>query len=407
MGKKKGQLTKKSSTESGLNQRRPSGGEKANYTDASISNNNNNNINNSITNDNNINDNINDGKKSKPDGLDVEPVSSGFLFEIFLFLLATCHLLIQCYNLNHWNLHLYNVPHIAFTAVLFTKRIAWKFVYPSLEQLTVGSLLRLLLMVVPLLSLLKSVASLFTLHDASTFLYLFYPSLFHFSLFGVTWKRPIWTQNISNSSPPVRNATILLKFRHDLKEILYGSLEVGYYAGWLPMQFLLNRYAIFDSKFCHLLILYVVLNTASLLITNWLTASWSLNKLANVLGCWSSVSGPKAAGFPMWSAHQKWTKGQRVNYKKKAYVGEAAQNAAEPGDWLAWTFYRSFRKPNNVATGAVVFQSTVCLSQLLFLVQAIQRDDIINWTIMLGFSYANLVYLLYVRRKLVATMGIT
>ena len=40
---------------------------------------------------------------------------------------------------------------------------------------------------------------------------------------------------------PLKPAAVILDFRHCVKQIIYGSIEAGYYAGVLPIRFLLVR----------------------------------------------------------------------------------------------------------------------------------------------------------------------
>jgi len=331
-------------------------------------------------------------------------------FEMFLLLFVTSHLLLQSYNLNHWNLHTYNVPHIAFTAVLFTMRVAWKSVYPSWagnERITLGLAFRVALWLVPTLSLIKSSFELFSQHDIQTFMFLLYPYCLYFSLFGGSFGHSMrWRHHKLRGialNEPLKPAAVILDFRHCVKQIIYGSIEAGYYAGVLPIRFLLNRHAVFDKRTCLLVVIFVFLNTLTLLMANMLsTCSKTLYEQARVLGCWQLLSNQKTAqGATKWTAHQEWDKGQKVWHNKKAYIGEGQLNTAEPGDFTAWIFYRTFRNPRHITSRIVYFQVAVCGSQILCLLMARRREAVIGWATMIGFSYAVLYFTLTVRRKIV------
>ena len=85
----------------------------------------------------------------------------------------------------------------------------------------------------------------------------------------------------------------------------------------------------------------------------------------------------------------------------QAYIGEGQLNTAEPGDFTAWIFYRTFRNPRHITSRIVYFQIAVCGSQILCLLMARRREAVIGWATMIGFSYAVLYFTLTVRRKIV------
>lgn len=337
------------------------------------------------------------------------PPPPDYCFELFLLLFVGVHLLLQNYNLNSWNLHSYNIPHIAFTLVFFTKRVAWKFLHSSWnnnnQKLTFGLAVRVALWVAPSLCLIKASIDLLEQHGLTTFLFLLYPYFLYYSLFGgtapINWIRCIEKSNAQ--SVRKKRAAIMLCFRHSVKEILYYSIESGYYAAMLPARFLLNRHAVYDQSGCMLLWLYVTVNTGMLLTSHLVSASWEdLHRQAKTLGCWKSLSvSTKPKGIEEWSEHQQYDR-IVVKYKKQLYISKGEpRTTAEPGDRLSWLFYNSFKNPQSMATGMIFFQVGVAASQIGCLMLATRWEAVMAWGVMIIFSYAVLLRTLAVRRKVI------
>lgn len=97
----------------------------------------------------------------------------------------------------------------------------------------------------------------------------------YFSLFGGSFGHSMrWRHHKLRGialSEPLKPAAVILDFRHCVKQIIYGSIEAGYYAGVLPIRFLLNRHAVFDKRTCLLVVIFVFLNTLTLLMANMLS----------------------------------------------------------------------------------------------------------------------------------------
>jgi hypothetical protein len=165
-----------------------------------------------------------------------------------------------------------------------------------------------------------------------------------------------------------------------------------------------NQYAVYDTKTCMLLGLYVALNTGLLLMLNILSeSSQTLCQSARSLGFWNPVGNQKS-GLKQWTPSQDFPKGTLVTHNKKVFVG-SGENVirAEPGDYLSKLFYHIFRNPKQHSEKLVVIQVVMCVSQLLLLLLARRRDAVIGWGTMLLFSYAVLYKALSVRRKIVSS----
>ena len=311
----------------------------------------------------------------------------------------------------------YNMHHIAFTCIFFTKRWGWGALYSSWgsnHKVSVGMVIVAVIWLIPALVLCKVSVDLFHQHDLQTFLFLFYPAVFYVALFGqslsgnsVSWLNgmPVGEPHRLTTAPgaPPKPAAIILNYRFVMKHIIYGAMEAGYYAGFLPVRFLVNHYAVYDTKMCALLGIFVAINTGLLLMLHTLDeSSQSLCTSARALGYWTPVASQKGSGMKQWVPNTEWEKGSRVVYKKMVYVASGESSIrAEPGDSTSKFFYTIFRNPKQHSENLVFIQIFMCVVQLALLLFARRKDAVIGWGTMILFSYAVLFKALSVRRKIV------
>eukprot|EP00729_Bicosta_minor_P003580 gene3580-3379_t len=246
--------------------------------------------------------------------LGIPPTSYTFEFMLLLFLVV--HVIIQNFNLNGYNTHQYNMFHIIFTCLFFTKRWGWGALYSSwgaYSKVSAGMIIVAVMWLVPALAIVKVAVELYHQHDLQTFLFLFYPAMFYLSLFGhsisgnsVSWLDGQPTTRgdaiiggaVSAPNDGPKPAAIILNYRYVLKHIVYGAIEAGYYAGFLP-----------------------------------------------------------GGGMKQWTPNSVWEKGSRVVYNKKVYVASGESSVCvEPGDTTAKFFYTIFRNPKQHSENLVFIQ---------------------------------------------------
>eukprot|EP00040_Diaphanoeca_grandis_P040320 m.261682 g.261682 ORF g.261682 m.261682 type:complete len:404 (-) comp42805_c0_seq1:70-1281(-) len=332
------------------------------------------------------------------------PYAPDYLFELFRLIFLIGHLLIQNFNVHLMNLEGYNTSYIAFTAILFTSRVSWKFVlsaWSSNNTITVGLIFRVLISLIPTLYLVKMFLTLGEHHDIQTLLFLFYPSCLYFSLFPNVGFGPsetfLWYNSAKGTHDP---AGIVLNFRHHIKSIIYCALETGYYTTILPIRFLLDRNSVYDQQCGVLIAVYGILNTFILLSSNLLSCySHDFYLQARSIGCWSEIKRTSVA--TPWSEND-WPQGSQVRYKKKTYIAQGQVNTAEPDDWVAYFFYKAFRNPRVVATNIVYFEVGIVATQFMFLLIVRKWEAVAEWAVLTGFSYIVLCYVLVVRRKIIS-----
>jgi len=324
-----------------------------------------------------------------------------YLFELFRLIFFIGHLLIQNFNIHLMNLEGYNTSYIAFTAILFTNRVAWKFVrsaWSSNNSITIGLVFRVLISLIPTVYLVKTFLMLGEHHDVQTLLFLFYPSCLYFSLFpslSFGQSQPfLWYNTAKGTHDP---SGIVLNFRHHLKSIVYGSLEAGYYATALPIRFLMDQNSVYDQRCGMLIAIYLVLNTLILLSANLISSySRDFYQQSRSIGCWAEIK--KTSGTSQWYQND-WPAGSQVRYKKKTYVAQGQVNTAEPDDWVAYIFYKAFRNPRAVVTNLAYVEVGIVATQILFLLIVRKWQTVAEWAVLTGFSYIVLCYVLLVRNK--------
>lgn len=336
---------------------------------------------------------------SKQSDLSPSHYRADYLFELFLLVFVISHMLIQSFNIHMTNLDGYNTSYIAFTAILFTERTTWKFVYTAWQNndnITLGIVFRVAISVVPSLYLVKSTHRLMVLHDIQTLLYLVYPYCLFFSLFGQKTSEVLKRYNLEKQSGhgPVG---IVLNFRQHIKHLVYSSLEAGYYATILPIILLQDQNTVYDRRSGTLISVYAVLNAAVLMSTHLVSSRWHEFYLqARTLGCWSEVK--RSGGVPHWH-QQSWAQGATVRYNKKTYIAQGQSNTAEPDSWSAWILYRAFRNPRQIATNIVFLEVGIIASQIAFLLIVRKWQAVTGWAALILLSYMVLCYTLFVRHK--------
>eukprot|EP00035_Acanthoeca_spectabilis_P001496 m.80620 g.80620 ORF g.80620 m.80620 type:complete len:484 (-) comp10917_c0_seq2:78-1529(-) len=329
-----------------------------------------------------------------------------YLFEMFFLFFLIVYLLLQNYNVHFDAVDQYNRPFIAFTAFFFTKRVTWRFMDSAGQNGTTSiasKAVRFFLTGIPLLAMVKSGAELVFQHDPPTLLYLMYPYWLHVSLFGASGVDGLkkYSAEELNSDPA---AGIMLGFRQQMKHILYGSLEAGYFVAVLPIRFLMDRHAVFDHRTGTLLAFYGIVNAGVLLSTNLIShCHTDLQTQTKAIGCWKEIKSA-GGGVELWTSDREWKRGDQVRHNKKLYIAEAPINRAEPDDWIAWLFYRMFRHPRLVITNIVLLEVGVIVTQVAILCVVRKWQAVASWAVLITSSYLVLLYSLRIRRKVITAM---
>lgn len=171
----------------------------------------------------------------------------------------------------------------------------------------------------------------------------------------------------------------MLGFRQQMKHILYGSLEAGYFVAVLPIRFLMDRHAVFDHRTGTLLAFYGIVNAGVLLSTNLIShCHTDLQTQTKAIGCWKEIKSA-GGGVELWTSDREWKRGDQVRHNKKLYIAEAPINRAEPDDWIAWLFYRMFRHPRLVITNIVLLEVGVIVTQVAILCVVRKWQAVASW----------------------------
>eukprot|EP00041_Stephanoeca_diplocostata_P042053 m.10013 g.10013 ORF g.10013 m.10013 type:complete len:403 (-) comp7162_c0_seq1:142-1350(-) len=329
----------------------------------------------------------------------------GYLFELcFLGFLIT-HLMLQNCIVHGMHVEKYNLNYITFCAILFTKRVSWKFVntaWCKSQRITVSVAFRILISMIPTTGLLVTMRELISQHDSYTLSLLIFPYIVYFILFGITGTTDsiLGFQVVTLQQEQQQSEAtpwVLVSYRQHLKHIMYASIEAGYYATFLPVFFLLDRDAIYDQRLTVLTTGHCIINTAVLLLAN-MVASGALyyHMHAKRIGCWSEAR--RNSGAPTWT-RKEWPHGAQVRYNKKTYTALGQTNTVEPDNWTAWLLYHTFHNPPRTATTLTYVQVVVVAVLLIFLLLLRKWEVVVGWCVLMLASYAAVWYVLGVRRK--------
>lgn len=174
-------------------------------------------------------------------------------------------------------------------------------------------------------------------------------------------------------------AGIMLGFRQQVKHILYGSLEAGYFVAVLPIRFLMDRDAVFDHRTGVLLVFYGIVNAGVLLSTNLVSSCHAdFQAQTKAMGSWKEIRSG-GGGVEAWEPGRDWKRGDQVRHNKKLYIAEGTANRAEPDDWAAFVFFRMFRHPRQIITNIVILEVVVIMTQIAILCVVRKWQAVASW----------------------------
>jgi len=353
-------------------------------------------------------------------------------FELMLFFYLVTHLLIQNFNIYRMNFYHYNYYLLFLTMILLLKRILMRYWQQvkwenPFELSSPQIYLNLIIVVVIVSNSIYLMIQLFLLHPLKNFLFLFYPLISYFTLFGLGKK---------NTNP---NSTDWIA--HKLKGLAYSSFECGYYAGFLPLKFLQHDYLYFDTIRCALLVFYLFINSFVMLFAHLLASSFNeLYLQSQIFGCWQTYKPPKDSSnriqntqleeepptkngktrnkekhksykspskeplstepnrndAMVWSSQDApYPQGALVVHKGKTYIAVGALNYAEPGLFMPYFIYTIFGQPVRTHVILIAFQMLVVISQLALILNSRHWNI---YAIMLLFNYRTLYHCIQTRR---------
>ncbi|VVD00637.1 unnamed protein product [Leptidea sinapis] len=238
--------------------------------------------------------------------------------------------------------------------------------------------------------------------------YLIYPSVIYFGLFGLQTEAFLELNNsdmlpmhsCSHDPEQIRSEVEMLRedFNLRVKKILFHSILGAYYTSFVPCCFA-QPYLYYD-----------VLSAAQQLGLVWgclcgRYASQLLpaglidtpHRAARHLGCWK-LEGPDAtdssSSVTQWSDDRFWPQGSRVRCSQQVYVANAPTVAADPANVSHARFFAVFNNPSKLLCLMVCLQLSLILIQLCLLFSSIIWHYYLSVVVLLFINYYSLYKML-------------
>eukprot|EP00053_Salpingoeca_punica_P010935 m.97623 g.97623 ORF g.97623 m.97623 type:complete len:456 (-) comp15538_c0_seq1:1751-3118(-) len=324
--------------------------------------------------------------------------------EVVFVLYCTAVMCLQHFNVHHWHFERYNKSLMVFCIMMVSRRLLWKLVGLSMRASakrrspTAVLSLRLSVFLLPFL-----VALLLVWREAIIFRQLpivIYPLVIHFALFGHRIARS--KLRVLPAATHFHPDAILLDFRFSMASVIYSAFEATYYATYLTVRFVADPNQHFAMRQCIACSLTFFLNTFCFLsVAYFVSRQKELNMQSRCLGCWDRRWGTGSGSA--WSRSQEWLKGAQVKHRRKLYIAVGEVNTAEPGDTIAWLFFKMVTQYRRTLSWIVGVQVVVTACLLAYLIMATRWYSVVSWGTMTILNYVVLLYIIYVRRKVLAT----
>ncbi|XP_070568235.1 transmembrane protein 39A-like isoform X1 [Ptychodera flava] len=373
------------------------------------------------------------------------PTDHNLFFELIMFFYLVMALLLQYINIYRtvwWlphspanaalNFYLIDVHLVIFIIVVLTRRLVWKMVtefYSSLEVKAVlfwiAQIFKCVVIMLLLGTLIWTLVNMFFNNSVLNLLFLAYPLVSYFLLYGSTLEPNKSTnppqnadskQTKDESRPtkpvpqPKENGTSVLPyhkctlspdsirdeadylrcdFNARIKQVLFNSMVCAYYVGFVPVCFVQNS-LYFDVWWSCQHIGFVWLNSFVMFSAHFMPSKYCdvLHRCALHLGKWQKIDhGYSNTPQHVWSDMTVWPQGVLVRYNKGLYKAMGPQNVAYPADSSHARFYFMFHKPLRLLNWLIILQLILIFYQLYLLLRSTFWNHIITLSLMLFSNY--------------------
>jgi len=347
------------------------------------------------------------------------PHDSSLTFEIIMFVYVTAALGLQYLNLYRsvwWlphsysnqamNFYLIDLPTIAFSLVVVSRRLTWLFLRMLLlSVLPVSPVGRFIngskYCSIGLIMFILGYLVFFIQqsHSMVNILYLVYPVSVYFILFRAsatpfidlspgnqgrvkiykdklgTFRTNLAAAGGVHTSPElIRMEVAITKtdFNMRLKQVLFNSIISAYYAGFIPCAFS-PSYLSYEVWWVALHTLTTFVGCLTLYLVHCFPAAYNhlLHRTSLYLGNWQKMEGRISANYyNQWSAASLWPGQAIVRHGKDLFKAEGAVNAAEPGNTGHVRYYYLFGDPSLLVCGLLLLQATLITFQVLVIAKS-------------------------------------
>ncbi|XP_067120413.1 transmembrane protein 39A [Centruroides vittatus] len=198
----------------------------------------------------------------------------------------------------------------------------------------------------------------------------------------------------SVSAEVIREEVEMLKtdFNGRLKQVLFNSLSVAYYCGFVPCCFVQNT-LYYDLTWVAQHVGFVWLSSFTMYIVFCFPPRYcdTLHRAALHLGRWQKVEMRNTLiPYNVWSDSTIWHQGALVKYTKELFRAEGISNAAEPGNLTHTRFYAIFSNPMGALSSLLGLQITLVGIQLVVLIRSYEWNHIISIALLLLLNFLTL-----------------
>ncbi|XP_077976915.1 transmembrane protein 39A-like [Glandiceps talaboti] len=371
------------------------------------------------------------------------PTDNNLFFEMTVFFYLVMALFLQYINIYRtvwWlphspantalNFYLIDLHLVVFIVVILTRRLVWKMVrefYSSLEvkavMFWVAQILKCTVIMMLLATLIWTLVNMFLNNSVLNLLFLAYPLVSYFLLYGSTLEpNKMMSQSSSScdskqakeesqqlkavrelsdvilpyhkctlSPDSIRYEADYLRcdFNARIKQILFNSMVCAYYVGFVPVCFVQNT-LYFDVWWSCQHIGFVWLNSFVMFTAHFMPSKYCdvLHRCALHLGKWQKIDhGYSNTPQHVWSDMTVWPQGVLVRYNKGLYKAMGPQNVAYPADSSHARFYFMFHKPLRLLNWLIILQFLLIFYQLYLLLRSTFWNHIITLSLMLFSNY--------------------
>lgn len=214
----------------------------------------------------------------------------------------------------------------------------------------------------------------------------------------------------SISPESIREETEVLKsdFNIRITQILFNSMFCTYYSACIPICYAQNIQSNFDPTWNSLYydvwwvtqyIILIWLGSLILFATHYFPIKYldNLHRCALHLGKWIKIEITRVAhhtSHNAWSELQIWPQDSTVKHVKGLFKAEGKSNAAEPGNAMHTRFYFMFCQPLRVTNTMLILCLFVIGYEFILLIQSNQWNHLLSLSFLLFSNYYSLFTLM-------------
>lgn len=283
-------------------------------------------------------------------------------FELKFFIISLSTLLSTSIYVNKSYLNNYNFKLIFLIALYFLRRLLFQIYYHFYIKQNLIFIMNYVIIILFIGQVVVNVLYIFYDLIVDYSIYSLLP-LFYFTLFQI----PIFFFDKEKRYEHPSKELI-----HMIKKILYLSLEVCYYAIFMPVFFAMKNNHFFNAFALYVYTFFAWINAFMFLFSfNYFKKSAEFHFYSTSAGNWKKITKKEMtteqfSKIKVWDSLQNYEKNSIVEYKGKYYIGLEDKNYVEPNNLYMGILYKLFIDPKNMFSKLVLLQDGVTITQCVF-----------------------------------------